>query len=277
MKSGKNLRNGKIRLGAIALGAVVAFVVFVFVVWMFGRVSGEEFSPQKFSMRRFIYWRVPLLRVQVWPVSLSKVNGADDKLAKHIRMNRLHGPVSGAPVHWDIAHMTVIGQNPYYGDATILTNYLKQPGAVGLESLYDWTTAHPKQAKHMWTLVSMLASEGLYSVIPDVLESARSVEPNKAVTEMARVVGKKCRTLANAEKAAGDTKKAAATMLLAQQIEAESFRVRDDKSGSDDAEANVQEANAAEANAAEVNPEESTAETNAESTIDEASDPYAEE
>jgi hypothetical protein len=194
--------------------------VFFIAVWIFGGVVGEEFSSQKFIMRRFHYWQLPIVRVQIWPVRLSRITGASDDLAKHIRANRLNGDVSLEPARWDIITMKEVGQAPFRGDASILTNYLQQPGAAGMESWLKWSTDNPELAAELWLLVARLAHENLYAALPSLLEVARGVDQKDFVTEIRKMAAQECRTFATAEKEVGDADRAAALAKLAREIEA---------------------------------------------------------
>lgn len=219
MRDRRRQRAGKFRWGSMLLTAAVACVVLVGVVWLFGGVSGEEFSPQKFTMRRFQYWQIPILKIQVWPVSLNKIGGNEDKLAKHIRMNRLHGSVSSQQNTWDLVSLDEISGKTFRGDASILTNYLKQPGAVGLTSLLDWTIDHPALAKEVWPLVALLAHEGLYPVIPEVLDAIHRHDDETLGNAVRSLAVKECLAIAKAEQQSGDAKRAANTLRVIAQIE----------------------------------------------------------
>lgn len=213
------IRTGKISVGTIALTSTVALVATVIVVWMFGGVTGEEFSPQKFMMRRFHYWQIPWLRVQIWPVSLSKIGGPEDELAQHIRRYRLMGDVSRLPVRWDIMTMDEVGLSTYRGDASILTNYLRQPGAVGLESLLDWTKNHSNAGGELWSIVAKLAHADLYPAIPAVLEAARRLDADEDFgAELRKLAAQECRQFASAEQLAGDLDRSARLLALAGEI-----------------------------------------------------------
>lgn len=233
MRDSRRQRVGKIRWGTMLLTATVVCVVLAGAIWLFGRVTGEEFSPQKFTMRRFGYWQIPILKIQVWPVSLNKIGGVEDKLAKHIRMNRLHGSVASQQNTWDLVSLDEIGGETYRGDASILTNYLKQPGAVGLTSLLDWTIENPTLAKEVWPLVALLAHEGLYPVIPEVLGAIHRHDGDSLGPTVRSMAAKECMAIAKAEQQAGDAKRAANTLRVITQIETGILTAADEISPTD--------------------------------------------
>ena len=201
---------------------VVFFVFFVFAVMMFGQVSGEEFSPQKFRIRSFSYVQIPFVRLQVWPVSFVNATGVDDALANHIRRttrsNNLMAKVRSAPQRWDIMTMHQVGSKTYRGDASILTNYLRQPGATGMETWLDWSKANPKLAAELWGIVAQLANEDLYPIIPDVLEAARRLDGSGFKLQLRKIVDQECQKFAKAYVEAGDTQRATQVKEFARYI-----------------------------------------------------------
>ena len=209
-------RSGKVRVGVLVLTLLVFAFFSLIGIALFGRVAGEEFSPQQFTMRRFGYWQIPLLRVQIWPVSLRKITGDEDELARHIRMQRLNGDVSKNPVHWDIMLLDEVGSAPFYGNASILTQYLRQPGAKGTESWLDWSKKHPKQAKILWPLVAKLAEKNLYALIPEVLDEARSSQDLEHFgDQLHRQTSEAIMMFADAEELEGEHERAAELRRLA--------------------------------------------------------------
>lgn len=207
------------------LVTVIALVVLAFFIGIFGQVRGEEFSPQKFTIRGFSYVQIPFLRIQIWPVKFAKVRQEDDKLAKHIRkntrQNKLMKKIQRAPVRWDIMNLQEAGNNSYRGDATILTNYLRQRGAAGMESWFDWTTANPKLAEELWSRVAQLAHHELYVIIPDVLEAARRTDASNFKNRIGQIIARECKGLAKAHQEAGDTKRANEIAAFSQQFNSE--------------------------------------------------------
>lgn len=213
-------KSGKIRLGMFLLLGVLAVVAFVVLTFVFGHVSGEEFSPEKFIIRRFVYWQVPVINLQVWPVSFTKVSGNEDALAKHIRMNRLNGDVSLEPPKWDIVSMNQVGRATKRGDASILTSYLQQPQGAGMESWLTWSTDHPHLAAELWPLVARLAHEDLYPVVATLLEATRGLAPERFDTELREIAARDCRSIAVAHRTAGQVERADSLESLAIAIEA---------------------------------------------------------
>ena len=55
-------------------GAAVLFVL-AYMTLTFGRIQGEEFSPDVFRRREFSYYEIPLLGLQVWPITHTESTG----------------------------------------------------------------------------------------------------------------------------------------------------------------------------------------------------------
>lgn len=233
-------RRGRLRIGVWLLVAALVLVICGFGLAIYGQVRGEEFSPQRFTMRKFSYVQIPLLRIQVWPVRVTRITGQHDKLASHIRrttrVNGLMNRVRSTPGRWDIVSMHEIGSTPYRGDASILVNYLKQPGAQGMESWLDWSIAHPKLAGVLWGVVANLANEDLYPIIPEVLEAARRLDAATFEKQLRQTVSTECQAFAKAYTADGDPKRAAAISNFAKLVLSEQFRVGDQTSNTAPAE-----------------------------------------
>lgn len=147
--------------------------LFGVVVFIFGSVSGQEFSPQKFRIRRFSYYQIPLLRLQILPVRFSPVGGTEDALALHVRQNQLNKSVAGSTTEWHVVEMQEAGRATFVGDANILTNYLKQPGAAGTDDWLEWSTEHSDSAELLWDAVARMADKKMYVLIPELMEMAR--------------------------------------------------------------------------------------------------------
>lgn len=189
---------------------------------MFGGVAGEEFSPQKFTMRRFYYWQIPVVGIQVWPVQLTKIDGDEDELARYIRRNKLHGDIRTKAAHWDIMRLDELGSKEFRGNASILTQYLRQPGATGMQSWLDWTKKNPKSAAVFWPIVATLAEENLYPVIPSLMEAARSIEADDFENEIRALAAKEVKAFSKAEAQAGETERVASLDQLAEKLASES-------------------------------------------------------
>lgn len=203
------------------LRILIAGLTLVFLiagVAMFGGVAGEEFSPQKFTMRRFYYWQIPLVGVQVWPVQLTKIDGDEDELALYIRRNKLHGDVRSKNAHWDIMMMDELGAKRFRGNASILTQYLRQPGATGMQSWLDWTKKNPKSAAVFWPIIATLAEANLYPVIPSLMEAARKIEASDFENEIRALAAKEVKAFSKAEGEAGEPDRVASLDKLAEKL-----------------------------------------------------------
>ncbi len=199
-------RGGKSHLATILISSIGLLLLLLLAVLSFGRVRGEEFSPQGFAIRSFSYYQIPFLRIQVWPVSVYKI---PNDLAKYLRANKLLGSVASQPPRWGIVTMSEGGVQTYRGDASILTSYLQQPGAVGTESWLSWSKNHPKLERELWPVIARMAQEDMYTIIPALLEAARRAEAeDELANELRRVLVSELLQFAEAEKQSGDAKRA---------------------------------------------------------------------
>ena len=104
------------RIGLALLALLLMAGVVILATVYFGKVSGEEFSPTKFQRRIFSYVEIPLLKIQVSPIS------RDDKtsdLEKYLVKNKLLG-TPAKEARWDL----VWANGGQHGEARILCTYL---------------------------------------------------------------------------------------------------------------------------------------------------------
>jgi len=148
---------------ATATGAACLILAILF----FGHVSGEEFSPRRFSRREFGYYRIPLLKWQVWPI---RYRTRSDDLTSFLRAQRWIGNPNDTDSRWDVVFMTA-GKNSF-GDASLLTTYLDQYDAERKLVWLEWSRSHPALAGQLWPTISQLARAGAYLTIPRLMEIA---------------------------------------------------------------------------------------------------------
>ena len=180
---------------AVCLGTAI-------IVGLFGRVEGEEFCPQRFTVRRFRYYQIPFLHLQVAPVTFSPSSRGNGPLSTYLRTKKMLSS-SGSKVRWDIVYLGEVSLDSSRGDAEILIQYLEQPGAIGTKSWLDWTKdpEHEEVGRFLWPLISKMAEDHLYILMPDVFDWARAATDRDAF--VARVRSKlpaRIQRLADAER-----------------------------------------------------------------------------
>jgi hypothetical protein len=130
---------------------------------IFGWVSGEEFSPHTFQRRRFSYYEIPLIQLQVTPISRES---STNPLENHLATDMLGQ--SAVEPRWDLVWARQGAQSPEMGDASILCAYLDARDGNGDLFWKTWTEKNPQLAKKLWTTVAGLAKQQLYLLVPDV-------------------------------------------------------------------------------------------------------------
>lgn len=157
------------RLAMIALVAVLMAGVFAYSTLEFGLITGEEFSPFSFQRRSFWYYEVPLVGIQVSPISHDDTTG---DLETYLVAQKLVAPQTLKAERWDLIQAHAGRTEAAQGDAAILHNYLVA-GSSGKDAYWlKWTKDHPEKAKHLWSAVSQLAEQELYMLIPEVIDAA---------------------------------------------------------------------------------------------------------
>lgn len=228
-------RRGKMNVWTTVLTALMVLITLTLVVWIFGGVSGQEFSPQRFTMRNFRYYQLPLIRVQIWPVALRRVRGERDEMAKFVRSRRWVGSTSAENERWDIITMEEVGRNQIRGDASILTNYLTQPGAVGTDSWLDWSRKNTQIAARLWPLAARLAHEEMYELIPDVFDAARTAASAEDFDATVREqLAASMKAMADAERVANNEERATRLASLAEELDSQPLPFTNDEAPAED-------------------------------------------
>jgi hypothetical protein len=167
-------------VGAIA-ALVLALLMFVGFIMLFGAVRGEEFSPTSFARRSFVFYRIPLIRVQVTPVIRKSITNPLElhlenkrfvKIDSRAKDESAAGSDGGAAKQrWDIVHLTPLSRPKENGAASCLCAYLDRPAQGGLKWL-QWTKSHPRLARRLWPIVRQSAIDRLYFCVPDLMVAA---------------------------------------------------------------------------------------------------------
>ena len=210
----------KSRIARILLISILICVGAGVIVGLFGRVEGEEFCPQKFTVQQFSYYQIPLVKIQITPVTFSPSSRGNAALSRHLRTQRLLGAVS-SQLRWDIVYMGDISSESSRGDADILVKYLEQPGAIGSENWLDWTQDKSNEdiAQRFWPLIAKLAQEQLYILMPDVFDWARSAQSAEQFSiQVQTTIPERVRRLAKAERSRENTSRADQLEQVADQV-----------------------------------------------------------
>lgn len=156
-------------------------LVFISVI-SYGVVHGEDFSPDTFQSREYTYFQVPLLGIQVSPVSYSANTGV---LARHLLAQGWVVASSRGKPHWHFVYRAQGRRVMGRGDAEILVNYLEQQDSNYSLLWKVWSDDHPQLAKLLWPTVAELARDELYMFIPELLQCAQeTTDPVEFQEEM---------------------------------------------------------------------------------------------
>ena len=193
-------------IGAIAV-IVLALLMLVGFVMLFGAVRGEEFSPATFSRRSFVFYRIPLLRIQITPVMRSATTNAlethlstklfadNDATAEPTAASKSAAPhddsadrqrtrtSAATPQRWDVVRLAPLSRTPEFGSAYCLCAYLDRNQGGKLKWL-TWTNAHPQLAQVLWPTVRQAAMDRLYYCVPDLMAAAEQAATLGTVPEV---------------------------------------------------------------------------------------------
>jgi hypothetical protein len=141
-------------------------------VSMWGQVDGEEFSATRFARRSYSFLQVPVLKLQVTPVTRT---ATDNELLTSLRRNQ-HIQVGPLPkATWHVMHVRE-GLRYERGSAAILNQYLDARDGDDQLVWMAWTEAHPEWAKPFWSAVQELAQLEAYELLPELFELASQAE-----------------------------------------------------------------------------------------------------
>ena len=182
----------RLRIGVGALVLLAGGLIFLIAVIMRGFVMGQEFSPDRFDRRFFSYYEIPLIRLQLTPISRSPMTS---DLETHLQTNKYVPKPISAKTRW---HRVTVGRvgSIWNGEASILCTYLDTQ--VGEDPLWlAWTKQHPKLAKEFWPEVVRLARRNRYKFLPDLFDlAAQATSSEDPVTGTAQFHSQLNRTLA---------------------------------------------------------------------------------
>lgn len=164
-------------IGFAAIGLIISGVVTAVLTSLFGYVDGEEFSPENFTRRAFSYYRLPIVGIQITPITRTdRTNDLESHLTKQKLVTEI--PTTDDKRRWDLvvartglpANRRVFTQ----GEAQILCSYLDVE-IDGKSFWLDWSEKHPEAAKILWPAIAKLARQELYVFVPPLLVVARGI------------------------------------------------------------------------------------------------------
>ncbi len=163
---------------------------------LFGRVSGVEFAPQTFQSRLYTYYELPVVRVQVTPVSRTV---EQSPLAQFLAREGYLAD-SKPPDRWDFVVARRMGEVWRKGDALILTRYLEASRSDGEPYWLRWTRDHTAMAKVLWPAIARLAQQELYFLTPDIFALAAAQSDLQAFeSDLKRLLARKYEELAQVQ------------------------------------------------------------------------------
>jgi hypothetical protein len=175
----RNTPKAKRWLGKILIGVVVllgtGLVIAISIVW-FGAVYGQEFSPHQFRRRSFFYYQVPLLRIQVSPITRTDQTGG---LEKYLTQQKYVAVDVKAASVWDLVFDNQTDFDSPRCDARIVCKYLDASDADGNLFWLQWTKDQPQLAKILWPAVAKLAKQRLYIFVPELIQLVRETTDSK--------------------------------------------------------------------------------------------------
>lgn len=133
-----------------------------------GKVTGKEFSPTHFQTRSFSFREIPIIRLQVTPITRSSLSS---NLTNYLRSQNMLTIPSHPPTDWDLSTIRRGVSKPVLGDAEILTSYLELSSGKG--SVWEqWSRDNPQKAKVFWPVIQRLAERELYLMLPELFALA---------------------------------------------------------------------------------------------------------
>jgi hypothetical protein len=144
-------------------------------LWIaYGFVVGQEICPHTLKIRNFWYWQ-PLFFNQ----GIYKTESIDDTFAVALSLTDALPPTTEQ--RWDLAQDNLTSPLSRDLQAGFLADLLSHKSGVEYYWV-TWSTTHPELAKRFWPLVSRLAVDRFYVILPEIFSVALS-EGNSAAGE----------------------------------------------------------------------------------------------
>lgn len=175
-------------------------------VQILGSVAGEEFSPYTMESREFEYTEIPLMKIQISPISRNNYRNAleDHIFTKYMPKN------SRQSSRWDLVMDNRTPVNTQALKASILDNYLSSYSLETGDLIWlTWSEEHPDSAKILWPRIVRLAQLEQYDVMPQLFRAALdSTEADKLERTVSRICLKQLVPIAEEQASAGEIESA---------------------------------------------------------------------
>lgn len=168
----------KRRTTTVAVLSTLALILFVaLITLMFGQVRGTEFSPTHFTSRSFLFYEIPLVHLQVWPI---KRTPEPTPILNLLRSKNYIQVPTGESDTWHLVDITRGPTSTTLGDAEILTSHMRLGEGAGGSVWENWSRSNPAAAAVLWPAVKRMAERELYLLIPDLFALAeQETDPTK--------------------------------------------------------------------------------------------------
>lgn len=164
-KPSKNRR--KTILAIVVTVILCAFIGLI--TLMFGRVTGTEFSPTHFTSRSFVLYEIPILHLQVTPITrTSEVVPITNLL---VSQNYIQVP-KGESDTWHLVEISRGLSTTTPGDSEILFSHMKLAEGSSSPIWETWTRDNPAAAAVLWPKIKTLAERELYILVPELFTIA---------------------------------------------------------------------------------------------------------
>lgn len=145
---------------SLFFGSIVSLVLLV--VWgLYGWVIGDEICPHTFQQRRFEYWQ---------PMFFSKGVGKTESPRDEFSIALGLTGTMPTQIHqrWDLVRDNYSSSLSRDLEARFLAELLDRRSDSGEFYWVEWSAANVEQAKRFWPLVSRLAVDRFYVILPDL-------------------------------------------------------------------------------------------------------------
>lgn len=163
-------RSKKRRTTILAILSTIAMIAaLALITLLFGRVRGVEFSPTHFTSRSFVFYEIPIVHLQVWPIKRTPEPMPSLNLLRS--KNYIKVP-SGDSEIWHLVEIKRGPTSPTPGDAEILVGHMRLGEGTTGSVWENWSRDNPAAAAVLWPAVKRLAERELYLLIPDLFSLA---------------------------------------------------------------------------------------------------------
>ncbi len=151
-------------------GLIVSLVLLV--VWAsYGYIHGEEICPHTFQRRHFSYWQPSFVSK-----GLGKTETSHDEFSVALALTG----TMPKQVHqrWDLVSDNYTSPWSRDLEANFLAEVLDRRAESGEYFWVEWSAANVELAKRLWPLVSQLAAERLYVIVPELFMLTSVMPPD---------------------------------------------------------------------------------------------------